>query len=82
MKSGTQKSLIAGSVGLVALGTIALARKRRGATDKAEDSATEIAGETKNTVTEFGQSTMEMPEVMEMPGPGETRTAGMDPAIE
>jgi hypothetical protein len=82
MKSGTQKSLIAGSVGLVALGTIALTKRRRSAMDQTEDAGAEIAGEIKDTGTEFGQSIRDMPEVMEMPAPGEARAASMDPAIE
>jgi len=83
MKSGTQKSLIAG-VGLVALGTIALsqAKKRRSATGQAADIADDLAYEAGDTAGELGQSVEEMPEVMEMPAAGDTRRAEMDPAIE
>ena len=73
MKSGTKKTLIASTVGLAALGGIALARRRQGSTQ------TEATG----TGMDTGQSTAPMPAVMEMPEASQLeRAQAMDPAIE
>jgi hypothetical protein len=77
MNSGTRKTLIAGTVGLAALGGIALAR-RRGAGD------TEATTDgTMSTAMETGQSSVPMPAVMEMPAATDLeRAQALDPAME
>lgn len=77
MNSGTRKTLIAGTVGLAALGGIALAKRR----SAGETSAT--ADEITGAEMHIGQSSEPMPDVMEMPAASELeRAQSMDPAIE
>lgn len=77
MKSGTRKTLIAGTVGLAALGGIALA-KRRTAGDAGATTG-ELAGATLDT----GATSEPLPAVMEMPAAsGLGRAQSIDPAIE